>query len=241
MSIEALPDTINFDFHSHTWRAKRGKKTAGRMMMAAREKDFDYFALTAHNRSLLVPDAIVNQKGRTRILPGFELSTGIGHASVIGIQPEIANQVLDEFDLLDVSPNIIIGYNKLREVLEVLNRLGALVVADHPLLSFFSPIPVLAFTPWMLADLGNANLIQGAENHNIHIKKLLKELHLGPLYGLWSTYTTIILEALNIPCYLGSDAHDDIELGARNIVPAIPGDLITNLRERKVQPIPAFP
>ncbi|MCG8618577.1 MAG: CehA/McbA family metallohydrolase [Desulfobacterales bacterium] len=89
------------DFHTHT-RGSDGQMTLAEAVGTARERELDFFTVTDHNTlPLSLPDY------GFLVIPGMEVTTGIGHVNLLGIDrhpqpsPEVVAEVADEVQCLE--------------------------------------------------------------------------------------------------------------------------------------------
>ena len=168
------------DLHCHT-RHSDGRWTPSELAAAAAERGLNFLALTDHNTLSGRTELARTFPGLT--LPGLELTTYYGHATVVGIP--------DYLDWTGLEPG-----RGMRELAEDVTRQGAQLTIAHP---FAAGDPVCTGCAWTTFDLRPENTTHlevwngpWAGRHN--------ERALQCWYGLLATGRRVVATA-------GTDAH----------------------------------
>lgn len=189
------------DLHSHS-RFSDGKDTPLEMYRSAQDQGLDFFALTDHNTVAGVEELLAQlsdeDRAKTEVVPGFELSLLSGHWLILDIPLPNLKKQINKWGLSEGSVAAQVKRPKALDMFRWVQDQGGLVIAAHP--GLFGGI--MSASTDFVGKLFSEKLVHGMEVHNNDLQRKL-----SLYYRYWHGMVTKFAAARSIPAYANSDAH----------------------------------
>lgn len=226
--MNAKKKWLKFDLHMHTFRSD-GFSSIKKMLTTARDKGLDVVAITDHNLSNEISCKETLDKYGIYTIPGIELSFLKGHILVLGVDPTLADEKLEEWKIKKKNSAVRAKKKKIKKILKYFVDQGALIIAAHPKI----PTGTMSLKGTFLAELYEEGLLHGAEIHNGDLERKFR----SRLYRIWHRRAKKAIENLGIPAYANSDSHFWWRIGSRfNMVELDnPNKLLETLKKGKIE------
>jgi predicted metal-dependent phosphoesterase TrpH len=226
--MNARKKWLRFDLHMHTFRSD-GFSSTKRMLMTAKNRGLDVVAITDHNVSSELSHKEALDKYGIYTIPGFELSFLRGHILVLGVDPLLADDKLEELKIRQKKTRVKTRKKNIRKILKYFIDQGALIIAAHPKI----PTGTMSLKGTFLAELYDEGLLHGAEIHNGDLERKFRK----KLYRVWHRRAKKAVENLGMPAYSNSDSHFWWRIGTRfNMVELDdPKNLLEELKKGKIE------